>query len=665
MRDFLGGKEMHRGKDKVIMKTANSGKRWLVTVTLLSSLAGSTMTPIIGHAAVPEPVAPQEKVASSRIEPSQSHLPTEQRTVNEKGISDKQPLHPDTSITSSATADTHTTSAKEKDIISPAPTPTESNHPQSAPQEDESIDQWMPNKSLQQSVLYWLQQTVSPSSWETVADITKKDMSQLEKLYVGTGDGEGSSTYNEDGTPYSIQGLEYATNLEVLFLTGGGTTNPPYQMFGNLVDISPLKNLNKLQRVDLENNQIEDISPLANLKNITLLNLPYNRIMDFSSLKGIHYNQYDFQDQYLEPQPITVDEKARKAHLNFNVRLQDGSPAKNPTAYDFYYMVHGEKDSERYKNPYQGANVTESADGGLDFTEVKDQEPGIAEDNAFQLPDKYYLNAFYEDDKGYSFFITQPYKLGTTTAPVTVQYHDTAGQQVAPDATLTGNSGEKYTANLLNIPGYELDQMPKNLSGVYGSEPITVTFIYHKKATIPAESTVAVRYQDEQGHELAPTLTLTGNLGQPYTTKPVAITDYVLKKAPANATGTYGSSPITVTYVYTKLAHGGDGDSGTSPTHPQPPVNPIQPSNPGATAPDDMTETPDTTDTTGSNTPDVTPTPISSGAGATIQAKPEAKPTTGHVWRLPQTDEQRTIAFWLGTLILSGSLGAWWFKRSR
>ena len=139
----------------------------------------------------------------------------------------------------------------------------------------------------------------------------------------------------------------------------------------------------------------------------------------------------------------------------------------------------------------------------------------------------------------------------------------------------------------------------------------------------------------------------------------------VLKKAPANATGNYGSFPITVTYVYTKLAQGGDGDSGTSPTHPQPPVNPTQPSNPGATAPDDMTETPDTTDTTGSNTPDVTPTPISSGAGATIQAKPEAKPTMGHVWRLPQTGEQRTIAFWLGTLILSGSLGAWWFKRSR
>ena len=54
-----------------------------------------------------------------------------------------------------------------------------------------------------------------------------------------------------------------------------------------IVDISPLANLTRLQDLDLHTNQIVDVSPLANLKQLQKLDLTYNRIMDISPLANL------------------------------------------------------------------------------------------------------------------------------------------------------------------------------------------------------------------------------------------------------------------------------------------------------------------------------------------------------------------------------------------
>ncbi len=68
---------------------------------------------------------------------------------------------------------------------------------------------------------------------------------------------------------------------------------------------------------------------------------------------------------------------------------------------------------------------------------------------------------------------------------------------------------------------------------------------------VVTKGTVNVKYTDEAGTVLD-SLTLTGNVGDSYTTTAKTISGYTLKTTPSNAAGKYTSSTITVTYVYSK-----------------------------------------------------------------------------------------------------------------
>ena len=65
------------------------------------------------------------------------------------------------------------------------------------------------------------------------------------------------------------------------------------------------------------------------------------------------------------------------------------------------------------------------------------------------------------------------------------------------------------------------------------------------------QGTVNVKYVDEDGTVLIST-SISGDVGAKYTTSAKTIDGYTLKTTPANASGTYTSGTITVTYVYVK-----------------------------------------------------------------------------------------------------------------
>src|SRR5690606_11376203 len=68
---------------------------------------------------------------------------------------------------------------------------------------------------------------------------------------------------DEFGAPVtSVEGLEYAPNLETLVLSGS-----------DVEDITPLAGLTNLRSLDLNSNPVTDIGPLANLTNLTDLHL--------------------------------------------------------------------------------------------------------------------------------------------------------------------------------------------------------------------------------------------------------------------------------------------------------------------------------------------------------------------------------------------------------
>lgn len=753
---------MYWGEKEGFKLTSNRGKGWLMTVAILSSLGNSAGAPLVGHAATSATTVQQESASAASgaaTTTASSEAVTAESAEDTVTTATEEPA--DSTTEESGEADTTSDDSSVEKTSDPADVQTDK--PRQRKKESESIDQWMPNKRLQRAVLYQLQ-NLSPvpddePTWNSVADITKEDMKRLKGIYVGALGGEdGESTYNPDGSEYSIEGIEYATNLETVDFGGGGMSDGPQQMFGNLVDISPLAKLTKLTTVLLQNNQIEDISPLANLKNVTWLDLTFNHISDFSPLKGISYETSQFRFQYLERRnPIIVDGKTRKAHINSGIKLQDGTFAQNPVAKNVtaWHYYADEDEDKTFQFYAKGGELTGDAEGGLDFSEIKDQESGITGPGVIPLPDKYYLNAQYvTDDGNYAFLLMQPYRLGDVAAPVTVQYHDENGQEVAPDAApLEGVLGETYTAKPIDIPGYDLVKSPENAQGTFGKDPITVTFTYKKQAV---KSTVEVLYQDEKGQAIAEPTTLDGEVGQPYTTEPASIVNYELIETPKNATGTYGEEPTTViyryrkaepvatkhkvtvhyqdetgkdlhvdtvltglpgeayqtealvidgyklvktigqstgtygeadleiTYVYAPISTGGDGDGGvtppiTTPTDPQPPVNPVDPQNPdGGLDPDETTDTEDPnqpgSDNAGSESVSGGDDDMVTGEepgqiGSTSSVGPATSwsdyddATPSHTFGLPQTNEQRTIAAWLGGVLLLGSLWGWWGRR--
>ena len=167
------------------------------------------------------------------------------------------------------------------------PKQTQNQKPKVATRASESVDSWMPDKNLQRVVAYNLYSKDSPKFMQK---INKQDLSQLTTLRL-TGDYERTHQdyYSAALNIESLEGLQYATNLEVLDLSPDIDSN--INFFGtaywhsHLQDISALKNLNKLTDVYMEMCSIYDISALSNKPKLKNLGISYNGVTDFSPLK--------------------------------------------------------------------------------------------------------------------------------------------------------------------------------------------------------------------------------------------------------------------------------------------------------------------------------------------------------------------------------------------
>lgn len=141
--------------------------------------------------------------------------------------------------------------------------------------------------------------------------------------------------------------------------------------------------------------------------------------------------------------------------------------------------------------------------------------------------------------------VTPPVKGGD----VTVQYKDTTGAVLADSTTLSGNVGENYTTTAKTIDGYSLTATSANANGTFSTNPQTVTYTYTKD---PIAQPVTVNYIDTDGKTIAPTETLSGNIGENYTTTAKTIQGYTLTTTPANAKGTFSTEPQIINYIYEK-----------------------------------------------------------------------------------------------------------------
>ncbi|MBO0451349.1 MucBP domain-containing protein [Candidatus Enterococcus murrayae] len=135
---------------------------------------------------------------------------------------------------------------------------------------------------------------------------------------------------------------------------------------------------------------------------------------------------------------------------------------------------------------------------------------------------------------------------------VTVKYQDTEGNPIADEEILTGTIGEEYVSEQKVIDGYTFKEVQGNATGPFTAQPQTVTYVYTKNTA--EESSVTVNYQDEAGKPIADTVTLSGKIGEKYTSEQKKIAGYTFKEVRGNAAGTFTPQAQTVTYVYSRSA---------------------------------------------------------------------------------------------------------------
>ncbi|EKP0389365.1 MucBP domain-containing protein [Listeria innocua] len=109
------------------------------------------------------------------------------------------------------------------------------------------------------------------------------------------------------------------------------------------------------------------------------------------------------------------------------------------------------------------------------------------------------------------------------------------------------NIQDTYKTTPEVFPGYTLVATPTNAKGTFGSQHVTVNYVY-KANGYQLTST----FKDQQGKKIAPDKvdTKTYYMNDPYTTEAKTIPGYTLVTTPANEKGIFGTSDETVNYVY-------------------------------------------------------------------------------------------------------------------
>jgi len=582
----------------------------------------------------------------------------------------------DTVVSKLQQNDVHKT--QQSDQTTPTPTVI---MPQARISAQSLIDNWMPNEKLQE--LVWKELKVADDTrnsrvfksgrhWETAKDITQSDLKLLDDLDLAAH----GTTYIDGKHSFSLEGLEYATNLKRLDVSND-LRYEPYAMRGDITDLTPLKSLVNLESLQFTGNRVSDITPITSLKNIKELVFPENQVADFSSLDMAQYTTVSFGQQFVEGKIEYIPYGDKYTMANPVKEPQGAKLVLQPSTPGFFIPIFMENTNDyRVIRAINSGAITTMTDGKINFSEIQSQSmPG--EDVNWQLQSSH----MYAPREKYEFFLTMKFRFEDgpgnpdvsyiipyiQTSDITFNYVNEAGENIAKSYTLKGVSGDRYQVKAEKISGYHPNG-PDNAEGIFTEVPQTVTFRYTKDNPKPVTppvtpihpaqlGTVTVHYQTTAGTTVAPDRVLTGNVGESYNTKPAAnvSADYELTTTPANASGIFSSGQITVTYLYDKVATAGAGDGSKPIPTPEPTPTPDQATQQPA-EPDVNSGQPDEQAGTNSGTTAATPT----HGGAAAQGTPAKTATTlitpGTQATLPKTNDKPTSPF-LGMTILWVILG--------
>ncbi|WP_239257197.1 MucBP domain-containing protein [Listeria ilorinensis] len=345
--------------------------------------------------------------------------------------------------------------------------------------------------------------------------------------------------------------------------------------YSTISDVSIFSKMKNLETLDLTWNEVKDLSPLRDNRTIKTLNLTHNSVESLTSLAEMKALQVLYLDEnnLYSLDDLSTLEGMRILYANSN-HITDVSALNHL----FETMLKGDDDYKGLQinnqtitlpaitvqsggtavsnNPTRGLDnqvmdVQSVSNNGYSSTDSKQ----ISWDNVVEDTTVTYNIAHKEKsaagvDFSYSLKVTQPIKVAKENSKqVTVKHQDGDGNKLADDDVFTVNTGDTYQTEAKTIEGYQVARIEGEPTGTMGTQDVQVTYIYERAAG----QDVTVKYVDEEGNELADSETLTGKIGDSYTTTAKTIAGWALKETPANATGTFSKDAQTVTYVYEKV----------------------------------------------------------------------------------------------------------------
>ncbi|EPA8844871.1 MucBP domain-containing protein [Listeria monocytogenes] len=319
------------------------------------------------------------------------------------------------------------------------------------------------------------------------------EMPALEEVELG-GD------YITDFTPLLEQ-----ENLKSFSYNSYAWLDPTYHQIDN-EEFTKFANLKSLENLDVTWNNITDLAALTANDHITNLNLSYNKFTNVA--------------------PIATMKKLKVLYLNNN----------NLTSIDSLHTLRGLSiayadnnnitDLSKLKDFFESMNVVGDYKGlqvnsqtiTLPTINIKEGATAISNNPTLDIDGKKMPVSSISDG-------------GTVSAD-----NKTVSFSNLPIGTKTVTYNATFTAT--SAKGVPLSYSLKV------SQPITVSE--------KTDSSVNVFYKDENGNELATSETISGKSGENYQTTEKTITNYKLKEIEGQASGQFGDSDTTVTYVYEK-----------------------------------------------------------------------------------------------------------------
>ncbi|EAC5861288.1 TPA: MucBP domain-containing protein [Listeria monocytogenes] len=319
------------------------------------------------------------------------------------------------------------------------------------------------------------------------------EMPALEEVELG-GD------YITDFTPLLEQ-----ENLKSFSYNSYAWLDPTYHQIDN-EEFTKFANLKSLENLDVTWNNITDLAALTANDHITNLNLSYNKFTNVA--------------------PIATMKKLKVLYLNNN----------NLTSIDSLHTLRGLSiayadnnnitDLSKLKDFFESMNVVGDYKGlqvnsqtiTLPTINIKEGATAISNNPTLDIDGKKMPVSSISDG-------------GTVSAD-----NKTVSFSNLPIGTKTVTYNATFTAT--SAKGVPLSYSLKV------SQPITVSE--------KTDSSVNVFYKDENGNELATSETISGKSGENYQTTEKTITNYTLKEIEGQASGQFGDSDTTVTYVYEK-----------------------------------------------------------------------------------------------------------------